>query len=112
MKVIRTEEGRYNRVTTLTIDEKVVDRINKDLEKAIVNGVKFKPLTEKDIVDLVLNGYKVSRADEEYFVELEFYQGNMKLGTFVHCEINDIFEELPADELHEEPDSWVDEFYT
>ena len=110
MKITRTEEGRYTRVTTLIIDEKVVDRINEDLEDAIVNGVKFKPLTVKEVVDLITDT-KSSRGNEEYFVELEFYSGNMKLGVFVHCELNDIFEGAPADEIHEEPDYWTDEIY-
>ena len=110
MKITRTEEGRYTRITTLTIDEDIVKRINEDLEIAIVNGVKFKPLTMEEITDLVSDG-KSPRANEEYFVELEFYSGNMKLGAFVHCEINDIFEETPAEEINEEPDIWTDEIF-
>lgn len=110
MKITRTEEGRYTRVTTLIIDEEIVERINEDLEAAIVNGVKFKPLTLEEVTDLISDA-KASRGDEEYFVELEFYSGNMKLGVFVHCEINDIFEETAADEIHEEPDYWTDEIY-
>ena len=110
MKITRTEEGRYTRITTLTIDEDIVKRINEDLEIAIVNGVKFKPLTMEEIADLVSDG-KSPRANEEYFVELEFYSGNMKLGAFVHCEINDIFEETPAEEINEEPDIWTDEIF-
>jgi hypothetical protein len=110
MKITRTEEGKYTRITTLTINEDTVKRINEDLDVAIVNGVKFKPLTIQEVIDLV-SGAKSSRGDEEYFVELEFYSGNMKLGAFIRCEINDIFEELPADEIHEEPDYWTDEIY-
>lgn len=110
MKITRTEEGKYTRITTLTINEDIVKRINEDIDIAIVNGVKFKPLTMQEIIDLV-SGAKSPRADEEYFVELEFYSGNIKLGAFVRCEINDIFEELPADEIHEEPDYWTDEIY-
>lgn len=110
MQITRTEEGRYTRITTLIIDENIVKRINKDLETAIVNGVKFRPLTMEEVIDLVSDA-KSPRTDEEYFVELDFYSGNMKLGAFVHCEINDIFEEAPADELHEEPEIWTDEVY-
>lgn len=110
MKITRTEEGKYTRITTLTINEDIVKRINEDLDVAIVNGVKFKPLTIEEVIDLVSDA-KSSRADEEYFVELEFYSGNMKLGAFIRCEINDIFEELPADEIQEEPEYWTDEIY-
>lgn len=110
MKITRTEEGRYTRITTLTINEDTVKRINEDLDIAIINGVKFKPLTMEEVIELI-SGAKSSRADEEYFVELEFYSGNMKLGVFIHCEINNIFEETPAKEIHEEPEIWTDEIY-
>lgn len=110
MEITRTEEGRYTRVTTITINEDIVKRINEDLEKAIINGVRFKPLTIEEVTNLI-SGIKPSRADEEYFVELEFYSGNIKLGAFIHCEINDIFEETSTGELHEEPEIWSDEIY-
>ena len=111
MKITRTEEGRYVRVTTLTIDEEITNRINKDLADAIVTEGVFKALTEEEITDIIMNSFKASRAQEEYFIELEFYQGNIKLGDFITLEINDIFEEAPADELHEEPEVWSDEVY-
>ena len=111
MKITRTEEGRYVRITTLTIDEKVVERINEDLANAIVTEGVFKALTEEEIVGMIMDSVKAPRAQEEYFIELEFYQGNIKLGDFVTLEINDIFEEAPADELHEEPEVWSDEVY-
>ena len=110
MEITRTEEGRYTRITTLTINEDIVKRINEDLEVAIVNGVKFKPLTMEEVANLV-SGTKSPRANEEYFVELESYSGNIKLGAFVRCEINDIFEETPAKEIHEEPEYWTDEIF-
>ena len=109
MKVVRTEEGTYTRTTSLEIDEITVEKINKDLEEALVNGAKYIPLTVKETW-AILNDSMTPRALEEYFVELNFYSGNMKLGDFVRITINDMFEELPG-ESEEKPEIWYDEFY-
>ena len=110
MEIMRTEEGRFTRTTTLEIDKVTVEKINTDLEEAIVNGAKFIPLTVDETWDILTNSVGAQRYNEEYFVELSFYNGNMKLGDFVRLTINDIFAELPG-ESNEEPEIWYDEFY-
>lgn len=110
MKIMRTEEGRYNRTTTLEIDEITVEKINKDLEEALVNGTKYIPLTVEETWAILNDSIKAPRYNEEYFIELKLYSGNMKLGDFVRLTINDMFEELPG-ESEEIPEIWYDEFY-
>lgn len=110
MKIIRTEEGTFTRAITLDIDENVLKTINSDIEKSIVNGVKFIPLTLEDFRDILMNSITAPRAKEEYFIEHRFYTGNMKLGCLVQCEINEIFEELPG-EVDEKIEGWTDKFW-
>lgn len=109
MKIIRTEDGTFTRIITLEIDEVTVEKINKDLEDALVNGAKYIPLTVEEVWDIMLHYFEAPRHNEEYFVELKFYSGNMKLGDFVRFTINDIFEELPG-ETDEQTEVWYDEF--
>ena len=115
MKIVRTEEGYYTRKTTLNIDETVAEKINSALEASVVSFLvgtrtKFEPLTPEDIWDIMTKSIDAPRFREEYFVNLKFYAGNMKLGDFVHCAINDIFAEIPG-EGEETPDFYNDEFY-
>lgn len=109
MKIVRTEDGTFTRTITLEIDEVTVEKINKDLEDALVNGAKYIPLTVEEVWDIMLHYFEAPRYNEEYFVELKFYSGNMKLGDFVRLTINDIFEELPG-EVDERTEVWYDEF--
>lgn len=111
MKIVRTEEGKYTRTTTLELDKEVVEVINHNLSMAIVNGVECAPLTVEEVWDILTNSIKAVRYNEEYFIEYYVYTGNMKLGDFVRCEINEYFEEMPCDETEETPDLWYDEFH-
>ena len=110
MKIMRTEEGRIARTTTLEIDEITVEKINKDLKEALVSGVKFIPLTVEETWAILTDSVEAPRFAEEYFVELKFYSGNIKLGDFVRLIINDMFAELPG-ESDEDIEIWYDEFY-
>lgn len=111
MKIVRQEDGRFIRTVTLEINSSVVDTVNESLKKAIVNGMAFEPLTSEDIFTLMSDNIDAPRYREEYFVECEFYTGNMKLGDFVRCTINDIFAELPTKLEDETIEVWYDEFY-
>ena len=110
MKIVRTEQGKYTRSLTLEIDECVVDTINSELTTSLVNGVKFVPLTAEDIWKIMIESIEAPRYKEEYFIDYKFYNGVMKLGDFVRCNINDIFATLPG-ETEEVVDFYNDEFY-
>ena len=110
MKIIRTEVGNYSRSLTLEIDECVVNTVNNSLTASLVAEVSYVPLTEKEIWDIMTLSVKAPRFQEEYFVDLEFYHGVMKLGDFVHCVINDIFADLPTGETEEVVEYYRDEF--
>lgn len=111
MEIVRTEEGRYTRTITLKVDQDLVDTINKDLEAALVNGAKYIPLTLEEVWNIMLKSIDAPRFKEEYFVELDFYSGNMKLGDFIHCEINNIFATLPAHQEDETVELFEDEYH-
>ena len=98
MKIVRTEEGRYTRTTTLEIDKEVVEVINHNLSMVIVNGVECAPLTVEDVWDILVNGIDAARYNEEYFVEYYVYTGNMKLGDFVRSEINEYFTDITLED--------------
>lgn len=108
MKIVRTEEGTYSRTSTLNINEDFVETINSNFKKVLVGNVDFIPLTLKELCNII-KADNAPRANEEYHVNLEFYHGVMKLGTYVRCEINNCFEELPG-EVDERPEVWCDEF--
>ena len=110
MKIIRTEVGKYSRSLTLEIDECVVRTVNNSLIASLVTEVTYEPLTEKEIWDIMTLSIKAPRFQEEYFVDLDFYHGVIKLGDFVHCVINDIFADLPLDDAEEVVEYYRDEF--
>jgi len=110
MEIVRVEEGKYTRTATLVIDEVTLEAINEKLAESIVNGVKFTPLALEELWDILTKTVKASRYNEEYFVELEFYEGNMKLGSFVRTLINDLFEGMVGN-VEESMDFYYDEFH-
>lgn len=110
MEIVRTEEGSFTRRITLKIDGPLVSLINKDLEEALVNG-SCKPLTLEEVWGILSESIEAPRFMEEYFVDLKFYVGNMKLGDFVRYEVNNFFEELPGEIDSERIDLYTDEFY-
>lgn len=113
MKIIRTEVGNYSRSLTLEIDECVVRTVNNSLTASLVTEVtevSYVPLTGKEIWDIMTLSIKAPRFQEEYFVDLEFYHGVIKLGDFVHCVINDIFADLPLEDAEEVVEYYRDEF--
>ena len=109
MKITRGEEGTYVRVTELEIDEDTVNLINSNLKAAIVNGVKFTPLTKEEVWKILKNSEDNSRAREEYFVEIQWYTGVITLYEFIRCELNNYFIELPG-QVEEKCYNWYDEF--
>ena len=110
MKILRTEEGRFTRTIELEVDKEIVEIINHNLSMAITNGAKFNPLTLEDVCNILTYSIEAPRFNEEYFVDYDFYTGNIKLGNFVRSEINNIFADLPG-EVNEETEVWYDEFY-
>lgn len=111
MEIIRREEGRYVRKLALNIDEDITNFINERLEESLVGGGKYERLTIQDIWDIMTKSIDAPRYKEEYFVELEFYSGMMKLGDFVRKEINAFFEVIPGEIEDETVDVFYDEFY-
>ena len=112
MKIVRIEEGHYSRRFTLEIDEALVSVINKELEDSIVNGATFKPLTVEEVWTIMTKSIEAPRFKEEYFIDIKFYNGIMKLGDFVRLIINTTFEELPGELDDEIVEFYRDEFYT
>ena len=111
MKIVRTEESTVTRSVTLEINEEVAAVINDNLSNAIVNGASFAPLSPEDIWDIMQNSIDAPRFNEEYFVEFDMYTGNMKLGNFVHVQINTLFENLPTVTENEVLEFYTDSFY-
>lgn len=109
MEIVRTEEGTYTRTMTLKINEDLVEAINANLEAATVDGTIHEPLTLEEVWNIIKG--TSARSQEEYFVELRFYTGNMKLYDFIRCEINNYFEEMQESEVEEKPDFWCDELH-
>jgi hypothetical protein len=109
MKITRTEEGTYTRTSVLDINEDFVEAINSNFKNALVGEVNFTPLTLKEFWDIIKDSDNAPRAKEEYPVNLRFFNGNMKLGSYIRCEINEFFEEISS-ESEERPEVWYDEF--